>query len=46
MKNVLIKGYFNKNLGDDLFFRELISRYEKYSFYMFVNNKNVEINRN
>ena len=44
MKEILIKGYFNKNLGDDLFFKLLASRYEKYNFYMFINKENIEIN--
>lgn len=42
MKNILLNGYFNKNLGDDLFFKELGDRYKKYNFYMIVSRKKVK----
>lgn len=33
MKNVLVKGYFLKNLGDDLFFKILTEKYPDVNFY-------------
>lgn len=33
MDKILVDGYFQNNLGDDLFFRELLSRYPDTMFY-------------
>ena len=33
-KKILLHGYFRSNLGDDLFFRVIISRYSDVQFYI------------
>lgn len=40
-KKILIKGYINLNLGDDLFFKILIERYPNVEFYMISDSKTI-----
>ena len=40
-KRVLLHGYFNKNLGDDLFFDILFKRYKNVVFYIYGLKKNI-----
>lgn len=39
MKKVILRGFFYKNLGDDLFYHMIVQRYPKTKFYLPVINK-------
>lgn len=39
-KNILIKAYINKNLGDDLFIKILVEKFLKQNFIIVINKKN------
>ena len=39
MHSVYVKGYFEKNLGYDLFFKILINRYRNTKFYIYKCNR-------
>lgn len=46
MHSVYVKGYFEKNLGDDLFFKILINRYRNTKFYIYTKNDYSNIGKN
>jgi len=41
MKKIIVNGYFNRNLGDDLLLKSLIDHFPKTVFYIYVNKKYV-----